>query len=776
MNKHILITIICSIMVFPSLVSAQEKKPKVALVLSGGGAKGLAHIPTIQLLDSLGIVPDMVVGTSMGSVVGGLYSMGYSGNEIEKLSKEIDWDELFGGKISLLDISNEEKSEYERYLVGLDFEKGKPKVGSGVISDQNLLAYLHSVTYPVYNVTDFNDLAIPFRALATDIVNGNEVILSKGSLSYAMRASMSIPAVFLPVEYEDVLLVDGGVLNNFPTDVAKSMGANIIIGSDVGGGMLPKRDLDNIVSLLFQTGMLSSNLKNPGNRELCTILVDHLENLTYGTGDFNNAIEIYEEGKIATRKNKQAFIELAEELKDFEQVTNILPTVKDEFLIQNFNYKDVSKQNLPLVKARSNFKGQTKYSTKEINEGIDKIIGTNIFDHITYSVEKDERGLLNLDVVAVEDSKHQINGAIHFDNTREAGLLLNYTGRNVLGNSSRILATIDIASQDRYRVQYQNIFGNKKDWWVRSEWFFENLEQKYTIGGELAENLNYHYSQFDTEINKNLNSFNSYVGIGIDYEKTGMKPEIKPDIQDNVIGLDNYKFTSWDVYVQFALNSMNQVFYPTKGTSFNLNLSHSVNNDVSISFSDNTLTELSGSFNNYAKLSLDFEKRFRFSKKITGIIGATTAFTFYNEPQSGFDNLSYTAFGYGSKYYLGGVLERPRKDNFIFPGLNEAELPVTQFMMLKMSLQYNVSGKIFLTPHVNLATVGFSDFSTYFDNAFSPKGSWSETDETSTLFSAGITASMNSFLGPIDFDISYVNDVDKIRLFFGVGFQLNRSK
>lgn len=776
MNKYVIIALFCLFVVFPFLVSAQEKKPKVALVLSGGGAKGLAHIPTLQLLDSLGIVPDMVLGTSMGSIVGGLYAMGYSGNEIEKMTKEMDWNVLFGGKISLLDISNEEKSEYERYLLDFDFEKGKPKVGSGVISDQNLREYLHSVTYPVYNVTDFNNLAIPFRALATDIVNGKEVVLGKGSLSYAMRASMSIPAVFLPVEYEDVLLVDGGVLNNFPTDIAKSMGADIIIGSDVGGGMLPKQDLDNIVTLLFQTAMLSSNLKNPGNRELCAILVDHVEYLTYGTGDFDKAVEIYEEGKMATKKNKEAFIELAEKLKGFEQLPHTLPNVKDEFLIQNINYTGVSKHNLPLVKARSNYKTQTKYSTKEINAGIDKMIGTNIFDHIGFNVEKDESGVLNLEVAGVEKSKHQIKGAIHFDTSREAGLLLNYTGRNVLGYSSRIIATVDIASQERYRLQYQNIFGKKKNWWFRTDWFFENLDQEYTINGELAENLNYRYTQFDTEINKNLNSFNSYIGIGIDFENTIMKPEIDPEINGSLIGLDKYEFKSWDVYAQFVLNTMNQVFYPTKGTSFNLNLSNSVYTDAFISFSDKTLSDLSGSFSNYTKLSFDFEKRFSLSKKMTGILGAASGFTFYDEPESGSDDLSYTMYGYGSKFYMGGVLERPRKDNFIFPGLNEAELPVTQFMMLKMSLQYNVTGKIFLTPHVNLATVGFSDFDTYTDNAFSPDGSWNETYQTSTLFSAGITISMNSFMGPIDFDVSYVNDVDKVRIFLGVGLQFGRSK
>mgnify|MGYP000943412927 CR=1 FL=1 len=154
---------------------------------------------------------------------------------------------------------------------------------SSLLNDQTLREFLSKLTYPVYNVSDFDKLSIPYRAMATDIVNGKEVIMDKGTLALAMRASMSIPSVFRPVPYEGTLLVDGGVLNNFPTDVAKNMGADIIIGSDVGGGMAPIEELDNIATILFQTGMLTSNLKNPEHQKNCDILVDHIPYLTYST-------------------------------------------------------------------------------------------------------------------------------------------------------------------------------------------------------------------------------------------------------------------------------------------------------------------------------------------------------------------------------------------------------------------------------------------------------------------------------------------------------------
>ena len=247
------------------LFAQQDEKPKVALVLSGGGAKGIAHIPVLEALDSLGIVPDLVIGTSMGSIVGGLYAIGYSGDTIARIAHGANWTELLGGDINLLDVGVEEKSEFKRHLVDFDLIKGKPKVNSGLLKDQKLREFITSLAYPTFRINDFDSLVIPYRAVTTDIVNGKEVIFDKGSVSLAMRASMSIPGVFEPVQYENTLLVDGGVLNNFPTDIAKELGADIIIGSDVGGGMQKKEKLNNIAALLFQAGMLTSNLKNPAN-------------------------------------------------------------------------------------------------------------------------------------------------------------------------------------------------------------------------------------------------------------------------------------------------------------------------------------------------------------------------------------------------------------------------------------------------------------------------------------------------------------------------------
>ncbi len=756
----------------PHLTHAQDKKPKVALVLSGGGAKGLAHIPLLQALDSLGIVPDLVIGTSMGSIVGGLYSMGYSGDSIASISNSIDWDNLLGGDILLSDVSVEEKSEYKSYLVNFDWVKGKPKPNSSLLKDQNLREFLTALTYPVYDVNDFDNLSIPFRAMTTDIVNGKEVLIGEGSISLAMRASMSIPGVFKPISYKNTLLVDGGVLNNFPVDVAKSMGADIIIGSDVGGGMEPKEKLDNIASLLFQAAMLTSNLKNPEHQKLCDILIDHVPNLTYSTGDFAKGKELYEEGKIATVQNMDELITLSEKLKAYDQRPHKVPYVKNEVVLDTIIYTGISEANLDLVKARTNIQPHKTYSVQDIIDGVDRAIGTNIFSQITYHAVN-EGDKVGFQLNGFEKSRHQVKGSLHYDTYRGIGLVANYTGRNVIGQASRFLVSIDIAEQPRYRVQYQKNFGDHKVWWWRSEVLGEHLKQKLFIKGEVADLIKSNYFQFDNQINKNINSLKSYAGIGLNYKYSKLKPTVNPEVGDNVLLLNNYSFRNFEINGQYVYNSINHFFFPTQGTYFQVKMGRSLLHDIDLTFSDEAIPSVKGSTNGFTKLGLNFTKRFPFHEKITGILGANANFIFEDQLKS--DEVSFLEYGYAEKYFLGGNLLNAGKDRYLFPGLHEDELNASQFMRLELGIQFSPVKKMYFTPHFDIASVGFGGFSDYINNAFSPNGHWQDTIETSILMSAGATFSYHSFLGPVTFDVSWVNDINKIRVFFGIGFQFNRS-
>ncbi|WP_083191747.1 patatin-like phospholipase family protein [Formosa haliotis] len=750
----------------------EEEKPKVALVLSGGGALGIAHIPTLQKLDSLGIVPDLIVGTSMGSIVGALYSIGYTGDQIAEISRTTDWKSLFSGKVSINSVSNEEKSEFGRYNIGFEVVDKKPKPVLAILNDQNLREFFTVLTFPVYNLNNFDDFPIPFRAMATDIVNGKQVVLDHGSLVTAMRASMSIPGVFKPVDYKNTLLVDGGVLNNFPVDVAKEMGADFIIGSEVGGGLQPKEKLGNFETLLFQTGMLSSNVVAEEHKKECNILLDHVPNLTYTPGDFDKSNIIYEEGKKAVEANNDKFIELAEKLKPFKQLKPKMPEVPKYVELDTIVYKGFSKNNLRLVTTRSGLEPKKKYTIEEAKNHINRILGTNLFNAISTNpiINGDKLGM---EIVGVEKANNQVKLAAHFDNYRGVGLLLNYTGRNIVGSSSRFLVNADIAEQPKFKIQYQKIFGEKKDWWFRSEMFGQKLDQDVIVRGESADEMDYRYFQFDNEINRNIHTLKSYAGFGLDYQHTILKPDADPEIVSNVLNLVNYRFTTFEFYGQYVYNTLNEVFYPTKGMDLEVRLGRALTNNVSVNYIDHDINENArGHVNGFTKLRLNYEYVKSFKTKFTLILGSNVGFTFLDNLQG--DDLSYEEYGYGANYYLGGNLRRPRKDDFVFYGLLEDELPVSQFISGRLALQYEVLSKIYITPHADLASVGFGGFNDYIKDAFTPSGEWQDNVDTSSLVSFGTKLSYNSLIGPIDLDFTWVNGTNKFRVFFGVGIPIGR--
>ncbi|WP_026809601.1 patatin-like phospholipase family protein [Arenibacter latericius] len=772
LQKNVLILVLLFLWVAPHTTVSQDKKPKVALVLSGGGAKGIAHIPTLQMLDSLGIVPDLVVGNSMGSIVGALYAMGYSGDSIANIAKNARWDDLIGGGVSLRTVSAEEKFEFRRYLVEFNWADGNLKLGNFLLNDQNLRDFISTLTYPSYNTSNFDELAIPFRAVATDIVNGKEVILDRGSLGFAMRASMSIPGVFSPVRYKETLLVDGGLLNNFPVDIAKDMGADIIIGSDVGGGMASKEKLNSFTALMFQAGMMTSNLKIPQNRELCDILIDHTPNLTYSTADFLRSDIIYEEGKIAVHRNMNSLIALSERLKKYEQRPHQLPVVQKRVSLDSVVYHGISDNNLALVRARTNIKAHKSYSISDIMDGVNRAMGTTIFSQITYNpiVDKDS---IQLHLHGIERSQHQVKGSLHYDGDNGVGVIVNYTGRNIIGNASRSLVTLDIADQPKFRIQHQKNFGHDRDWWWRSEAFGHRLRQKVFVGGKYADDISYRYFNFDNQFNRNLSSLRSYVGFGLKFHNTRLSPTIDSDVKDNVLQINKYKNSDTELYAHYRYNSMNDVHYATHGAILKGYLGRSLHNSLEVISSDVNVPDINGSTNEYTRIGLDYEKRFRVNDRSAGILGLSGHFIF--EDVQSRDDLSFSELGLNSKYFIGGNSNNPGNDNFVFPGLHQGELSVTQFAKLKLGLQINALNKVYITPHIDMASVGFGRFKDYLEDAFIPKGDWSESIEPSILMSAGTTFSYNSILGPINFDVSWVNSTDRVRFFIGIGYQFNVS-
>jgi len=291
----------------PLFVHASEApRPKIGLVLSGGAARGLAHIGVLKALEEQGIKIDAIAGTSMGAVVGGLYASGYKVDELEKLALSIDWQAALSDAPPREDVPFRRKQDDRDFLVKqkLSFrDDGSLGLPLGVIQGQNLALLLESLLAHTSDTRDFDKLPIPFRAVATDIANGEKVVFRKGHLPQVIRASMSIPAVFAPVELDGRLLVDGGMTDNIPLDVARQMGVDVAIVVDIGTPLRNRKQLATVVDVLNQsiTLMTRSNSEEQLAALKATDVLIQPALAAYGVTDFGKTHEMIDAGYRATR-------------------------------------------------------------------------------------------------------------------------------------------------------------------------------------------------------------------------------------------------------------------------------------------------------------------------------------------------------------------------------------------------------------------------------------------------------------------------------------------
>ncbi|MGK4567759.1 patatin-like phospholipase family protein [Flavobacterium sp. 3HN19-14] len=265
-----------------TFVAAQTERPKIGLTLSGGGAKGIAHIGLLMAIDSVGLKVDYVTGTSMGSVVGGLYAVGYSGKDILKIARRLKWESLLTNDPPLNSLSIKEREHMGEYIE-LPLKDGKLAFQRGFIESNEMWLALAELYYPYYEITDFNKFDKKFACIATDLSNGEMVVLDKGNIVKAIRASMAIPSIFTPVEINGKMLVDGGVVRNFPVANVKQMGAKIVIGSDVSDDERPVQSLSSPLEVYGRLPFYKAVADLEEQRKLVDIYVD------YPLGKFNSA-------------------------------------------------------------------------------------------------------------------------------------------------------------------------------------------------------------------------------------------------------------------------------------------------------------------------------------------------------------------------------------------------------------------------------------------------------------------------------------------------------
>ncbi len=292
----------------PWAVPAQEQppaarqRPVVAVVLSGGAALGFAHVGVLKVIEEMGIPVDIVVGASMGAVVGGLYAAGYSPSDMERIAATVDWRSGFDDALADSPYGFQEREVSRRFPLTVGFDSGGFWAGRGLLAGQSITTLLEELTLKVSAVDDFDKLPRRYRAVAADVATGEEVVLSRGRLADAMRASATIPLLFKPFTLEGRPLVDGGVVNRLPTDVARDLGADIVIAVDVHEN--PARSADQLRTMVDVLGQVSTLLaeQNIGARVLLADLVISPDLSGFRRLDFARATEIIQRGEQEARR------------------------------------------------------------------------------------------------------------------------------------------------------------------------------------------------------------------------------------------------------------------------------------------------------------------------------------------------------------------------------------------------------------------------------------------------------------------------------------------
>ena len=283
---------------------AKSGRPKVGLVLSGGGARGLSHVGVLKVLEREHVPIDMIAGTSMGAIIGGLYASGMTADELEAVLSQVDWDAMFASRVGRQQLSQRRKEEDFEIapLLEIGMRNGELRAPLGALSGRGLESLLRHHTLPVRDVRQFDRLPIPFRAVATDMESGQPMVLAGGDLALALRSSMSVPGLFAPTELDGRILGDGGLVDNVPIDVARAMGADILIVVNIGTPLAPRDTLSSVAGITTQ--MINILTEQNVQRSLATLTArDVLITPDLGklsSADFNRAPELVARGEHGT--------------------------------------------------------------------------------------------------------------------------------------------------------------------------------------------------------------------------------------------------------------------------------------------------------------------------------------------------------------------------------------------------------------------------------------------------------------------------------------------
>ncbi|POY38496.1 hypothetical protein C3K47_03625 [Solitalea longa] len=726
--------------------SFPQQRPKIGLVLSGGGAKGLAHIGVLKAIDSAGLKIDYITGTSMGAIMGGLYAAGYTGNEIEIIAKSTSWDRLLTNQPDLRSIVYEEKSEFDRYAIELPLVKGKVKIRTGVLEAQELWLTFAKLFLPVNDVRDFSKLKIPFKCIATDVATGKMVVIDKGNIINAVRASMAIPSVFTTVEYNGMNLIDGGVVRNFPVQNVKEMGADYVIGVNVGQGLQSKDKLNSALDVLYQVGSYREAEDFLKQVKECNLFIEpDIEG--YGAGSFNDADSIMQRGEMAAVKYFPVLKQFADSLN------RLYPPVKTKRDTIPLNYKvkidrivvnGLKVTSSSFVIGKMDLKPGRYYNGEQIADAVRRVFGTRNYQSITYEFERYDGDKTQMTLYAKESPQTAVKMALHYNSFSDIAAIVNITSRNFPVKNSRSLLTLNIGKDPKIRAEYFKYLGESRNWGFNFSLKNINYDLPLYVDFEQTSLYRYSFGTIDARLQYAINR-SVGVGLGASYEITRLKPKFTSISESSGW---NY---NWNTYFFYDMNSLDRKQFPTSGISLFTGLGLIFGQNPSIDFFDSNgdpitnLDSLGITFNPYLRGEFKLSY-FRSLNKRSTLIWHAQAGVNFDQQQS-----------FLNQFVVGGATDFLR-NQVPFIGLREANVTTSSIATGLVGYRYECYRNIFLTGKFNAGYYNFNG--TFLDDL--TQGDW--------ISGYGIGLGVKTAFGPLELTIMRCDQKGGVSAYVDLGF------
>ena len=739
-----------------------EKDPPrktVAVVLSGGGAKGMGHIGVLKVLEKAGIPIDIITGTSMGSIIGGLYSIGYNANSLDSMVRVQDWSYVITDKedMSRQSLGDRKKQNTYFYTTGLTLGKRDVNAG-GIIKGKNLAELFQQLCWGFTDSLNFSsDLPKPFACVATDIIDNSEVVFHSGRLPQAMRASMAIPAAFSPVRMGDKVLVDGGLKNNYPADIAREMGADIIIGVSVQGAPKTAEEIGGTMSILNQ--IIDVNCKNKYDDNVAiTDLLMKVDTKGYSPASFSQAAidTLIRRGEEEAMRHWDELIALKERIgmkKDsFPELLHPLRpgVMTDKHRILGYTFENMTQQDERFLRQKFGLNKRDSIDAKLEQElttsmRVDlfyqtaecRLVPVKLLDntrrmripgiyHEQDSIWGHADGV-RVVLTAGERKTVQLHGGVRYDNEEYAAMQI---GLDIpLKTKTPINTDITLRLGKRLMARGELTIHPSSFTSPMLSYAFHRNDVDVYSNGDLDYNIR--YNQFQAEllpINVNLSRFNLKMGVRWDYMH--YRDKLGSDNSKEVI-LENEHFFSYRARLNF--NSEDDWYFPTSGVRFNAEYAYLTDNFVKLD--DKTgLSEVSADW----RMSFLFGSRFTIQPMIYGrfFFGSVTPPVFGNT--NGGD-------------WFGHYIEQ----QVPFAGIGNIEYVKSQFLAVQLQAQQRIGSNNYVVFKVAGA-----------QNADKMK----RMLDNRTILGVQGSYFYNTMFGPVGALVGYSNRTKKPYIFLNIGF------